>query len=166
MKNLTGFDNIYNMLFPTEPNYAQEIEMYMKRSDIRTAIHVGKNSYSVHSEKVSSNLANDIAKSVAPWMTELLSNYRVLIYNGQLDITIAYPMTVNFLQNLNFNGADQYKTATRYKWYVKSDLAGYVKQAGNLTEVLIRNAGHRVPHDQPVWALDLILKFTRNKPFH
>lgn len=54
----------------------------------------------------------------------------------------------------------------RYEWYVEKELAGYVKQAGNLTEVLVRNAGHMVPTDQPKWAWDLISRFTRNKPYH
>lgn len=54
----------------------------------------------------------------------------------------------------------------RNKWYVDKELAGYVKTAGYLTEVLVRNAGHMVPADQPSWALDLISRFTRNKTFY
>lgn len=53
-------------------------------------------------------------QSVAPWVSELLSNYRVLIYNGQLDIIVAYPLTENYLANLKFAGSDQYKNAQRY----------------------------------------------------
>lgn len=52
-------------------------------------------------------------QSVAPWVSELLSNYRVLIYNGQLDIIVAYPLTENYLANLKFAGSDQYKNAPR-----------------------------------------------------
>lgn len=55
---------------------------------------------------------------------------------------------------------------SRYQWYVGTELAGYVKQAGKLTEVLVRAAGHMVPSDQPKWAWDLITRFTRNKPLH
>lgn len=167
-KNITGFDNYYNFFYSTDPNALEEQEtgIYVQRPDIRAAIHVGKMPFNGVSTNVELNLVNDIMQSITPWLTELLNNYRVLIYNGQLDIVVAYPMTVNFLQNLNFNGAEQYKTAERFKWYVNSDLAGYVKQAGNLTEVLVRDAGHMVPADQPQWALDLILRFTRNKPFH
>lgn len=139
---------------------------YVQRSDIRAAIHVGNTTFNIETNEVEVNLVNDIMQSVAPWISELLSNYRVLIYNGQLDIIVAYPLTENYLQNLNFNGADQYKTAKRYQWYVGSELAGYVKQAGNLTEVLVRDAGHMVPTDQPKWSVDLITHFTRNKPFH
>ena len=55
---------------------------------------------------------------------------------------------------------------SRTKWYVAEELAGYAKHVGNLTVVLVRNAGHMVPHDQPLWALDLINRFTSGKPFH
>ena len=46
------------------------------------------------------------------------------------------------------------------------ELAGYAKRVGNLTVALVRNAGHMVPHDQPLWAFDLINRFTSGKPFN
>ncbi|KAL1491742.1 hypothetical protein ABEB36_012293 [Hypothenemus hampei] len=167
-KNTTGFDNYFNYLYPVDPTNGelQLMAKYVQRNDIRAAIHVGNASFSNITNIVEENLKNDIMQSVAPWISELLSNYRVLIYNGQLDIIVAYPLTENYLQNLQFSGANEYKTAARYPWYVDQELAGYVKQAGNLTEVLVRNAGHMVPADQPKWTWDLISRFTRNKPFH
>lgn len=166
-KNVTGFDEYYNFLYPQIPNNETAyMSKYVQRTDVRSAIHVGNVTFSFETNEVEVNLVNDIMQSVAPWISELLSNYRVLIYNGQLDIIVAYPLTENYLQNLNFSGADQYKTAKRYQWYVGNELAGYVKQAGNLTEVLVRNAGHMVPADQPQWSVDLITRFTRNKPYH
>ncbi|KAJ8977296.1 hypothetical protein NQ317_007435 [Molorchus minor] len=152
-KNITDPDNVE----------LQDMIKYIQRADIRAAIHVGNSTFNVEDHTVELNLMNDVMQSVAPWISELLSNYRVLVYNGQLDIIVAYPLTVNYLQNLQFSGADQYKTAARSKWYVGTDLAGYVKQAGNLTEVLVRDAGHMVPADQPEWSFDLITRFTREK---
>ena len=49
---------------------------------------------------------------------------------------------------------------------VAGELAGYAKQVGNLTVALVRNAGHMVPHDQPLWAFDLINRFTSGKKFN
>lgn len=138
---------------------------YVQRSDIRAAIHVGNTSFSGENQTVEIHLMEDVMQSVAPWISELLSNYRVLIYNGQLDIIVAYPLTLNYLQKLKFSSVDEYKKAERHLWTVDGELAGYAKVAGNLTEVMVRNAGHMVPGDQPKWALDLITRFTRNKPF-
>ncbi|XP_023012513.2 venom serine carboxypeptidase [Leptinotarsa decemlineata] len=167
-KNATGFTNYFNYLYPDDPNNIElkNFGKYIQRSDVRAAIHVGNATFHGEDNTVERQLSNDIMQSVAPWMVDILNNYRVLIYNGQLDIIVAYPLTINYLNNLNFNGAQEYKTAPRLKWYVDNVLAGFVKQAGNLTEVLVRDAGHMVPADQPQWAVDLITRFTRNKPFH
>ncbi|ENN74996.1 hypothetical protein YQE_08453, partial [Dendroctonus ponderosae] len=167
-RNLSGFDNYFNYLYAVDPMEAELRLMakYVQRADVRAAIHVGNTSFSDETNVVETNLKSDVMQSVAPWVAELLSHYRVLIYNGQLDIIVAYPLTENYLQNLQFAGADQYRSAGRFQWRVGADLAGYVKQAGNLTEVLVRNAGHMVPADQPKWAWDLMSRFTRNKPYH
>lgn len=166
-KNVTGFDNYFNYLIAHDTNAEYEyIGKYIQRSDIRAAIHVGNQTFNGgENQVVELNLIQDIMQSVALWIAELLGQYRMLIYNGQLDIIVAYPLTINYLQNLNFDGADEYKNAVRHKWLVAGNVAGYVKQAGNLTEVLVRNAGHMVPMDQPQWALDLITRFTHHKPY-
>lgn len=165
-KNVTGFDNYYNYLYPKDPTGTTDGYLYtfLQRADVRAAIHVGSLSYD--SDNVEENLINDVMQSVAPWVSELLNYYRVLFYNGQLDIIVAYPLTVNFLTNLDFSSAEEYKTAPRYLWYADDELAGYVKSAGNLTEALVRFAGHIVPADQPKWALDLVSKFVRRQPLH
>lgn len=166
-ENITGFTNHFNYLVANDTGKSMDLMgKYVQRADIRAAIHVGNTTFNGDSETVAKNLADDFMQSVAPWISELLSHYRILIYNGQLDIIVAYPLTINYLKNLKFSAASEYKTAERHKWYVDNQLAGYVKQAGNLTEALVRNAGHMVPGDQPFWALDLITRFTRNKPFY
>lgn len=161
-KNFTGFENYYNYLHVKESD--SYLEEFLQNADIRAAIHVGNSSFD--SKGVEENLKADVYNTVAPWFSELLSNYRVMLYNGQLDIIVAYPLTVNFLKKLNFTGAEEYKIARRNIWYVEKDIAGYFKQAGNLTEVLVRNAGHLVPRDQPKWALNLITRFVKNQSLH
>lgn len=68
-------------------------------------------------------------------------------------------------QKLNWKRADDYKKAGRSIWYVEDEIAGYSKTAGNFTELLVRNAGHLVPTDQPKWALDMFNRFIFNQPF-
>ena len=51
------------------------------------------------------------------------------------------------------------RPACREGWWVynpqtdSKELAGFVKKGGNLRLVLVRNAGHSVPLNQPLWAL-------------
>lgn len=137
------------------------LKKLLQDAETKQAIHVGNKPFD--STDVEKHMQIDVMKSVAPWISELLSHYRVLFFNGQLDIIIGYPLTLNFLEKLNYNGAIDYKLAKRHQWFVGKDLAGYIKKAGNMTEVLVRNAGHLVPADQPEWAYDLISKFVENR---
>lgn len=159
-KNFTGFDNYFDYLTPS-PEDTEDFGSFISRAEVRAAIHVGNVPF--NDDNVEKMLMADVMVSMSPWIKNLLSTYRVLFYNGQLDIIVAYPLTVNFLEHLSFDNAAEYKTAQRRIWRVGQDIAGYIKQAGNLTEVLVRNAGHTVPVQQPVWALELITKFTRNE---
>ncbi|XP_031635907.1 venom serine carboxypeptidase-like [Contarinia nasturtii] len=165
-KNLTGFNMYFNYL-KTDDNSGNAMGDFLQKTETRHSIHVGNNTFhGLEGEnKVEDHLKRDVMNSVADWVAELLSHYPILVYNGQLDIIVAYPLTENYLKNLNFSGAEEYKTAKRYIWRVDNELAGYVKHAGNLTEVLVRNAGHMAPGDQPKWVLDMLLRFTHHKGF-
>ncbi|CAG9840829.1 unnamed protein product [Diabrotica balteata] len=159
-----GLD-IYNYLTLVPDNSEQKyMEELFQREDLRKAIHVGNTEFD--DRNVYSNLSNDIPVSQAHLVADLLSKYRVLIYNGQVDIIVAYPMTVDYLQNLKFDSSEVYAKAVRQFWQTGKDnvIAGYVKTAGNLTEIMVRNSGHMVPADQPYWALEMINKFARNQP--
>lgn len=166
-KNLTGFDTYFNYLKPGGDDSDAVMGEFLQMSETRRAIHVGNNTFhDLEGEnKVEEHLKNDVMDSVRDWVAELLEHYKVLIYNGQLDIIVAYPLTENYLKELKFNAAADYKTAKRYIWKVDNEVAGYVKHAGNLTEVLVRNAGHMSPADQPKWVLDMLLRMTTGKGF-
>lgn len=159
-KNCTGFDFYFNYLYSSQPPEGDE-SAFVNKPEVREAIHVGSSVFHSGSD-VELALMEDVMQSVAPWLAILLDNYRILIFNGQLDIIVAYPLTISYLQKLEWSAANEYRTAPRDKWYVGSELAGYVKKAGNLTEVLVRNAGHMVPQNQPRWALDLLSRFFAN----
>ncbi|KAL1449290.1 hypothetical protein WDU94_000497 [Cyamophila willieti] len=171
-KNLTGFSNYFNYFVPTldisPHNLMQELFM---NATFKKCIHVGNTDFK-YDDIVGNFLKEDIMKSVKSWIellvnaTETESNikkYKFLFYGGQLDLIVAYPLTVNFLKALNWSGKDEYSKVARKIWYFKNDIAGYVKKLDNLYEVLVRNAGHFVPSDQPEWAFDLITRFTSGK---
>lgn len=44
-------------------------------------------------------LFDDFMRSVKPWLEELLDNdYRVILYDGQIDVVLPYPLTVNMVK--------------------------------------------------------------------
>lgn len=158
IRNLTGFTAFNNYIVPIQINTTLCNE-FIQTPSSRRAIHVGNKTFH-NSSTVLEHLKLDFYQSVADLMSELLSHYRVQLYSGQLDLLVPYPSTENFLQHLNFSGAAEYKTANRTIWHVDDEIAGYMKRAGNLTEFLVRNAGHHAIHDQPKWGLNLLMQLT------
>ncbi|KAJ9586801.1 hypothetical protein L9F63_019587, partial [Diploptera punctata] len=110
--------------------------VFVQRKDVRRALHVGDASFQDLEYLVYDKLYLDIMKSVKPWLEELLEHYRVLYYSGQLDIIVAYTLSMNMYSKLKFSAAEEYHNATRVPWYVDEELAGYMKCAGKFTEVL------------------------------
>ncbi|KAJ9586809.1 hypothetical protein L9F63_019595 [Diploptera punctata] len=153
------YSNIYNFLYPEAPKTGGDHTEFVQTTKVRKAIHVGDAEYS-DSQFVYDKMRGDMMSSVRPQLEVLLDNYRVLYYNGQMDIIVAYPLSVRMYNTLEFRAAEEYRKAQRYAWKVDGELAGYMKSAGNFTEVLVRNAGHMVPTDQPKFAFDLINRFT------
>lgn len=162
--NLTGYTNYYNYLKTKDAGF-DYVSDFIQQDFVRDAIHVGNSTFHVIAALVEQYLKGDVMKSVAHRIEVLLENYKVLVYNGQLDIIVAYPLTLEFLKQLKWSGAEEYKTATRDVWRIKDRIAGYSKTVRNLNEVLVRNAGHMVPSDQPLFAFDLINRFVFGKAF-
>jgi vitellogenic carboxypeptidase-like protein len=155
------FWNLYNLLYEVEPQVGGDLYTFVELPEVRLALHVGNQTFS-SGGIVYQLMIPDFMNSVRPWLEEIIENYRVLYYSGQMDIIVAYPLSVGMYNVLEFNAAEEYRNANRVPWYVGERLAGYKKTGGNFTEVLVRNAGHMVPTDQPVWAFDLIYRFTRD----
>ncbi|GAB6021027.1 hypothetical protein CHUAL_003664 [Chamberlinius hualienensis] len=158
----------YNYLRWNEPPDQNYYYDYLQLPEVRKSIHVGNLTYSDGNDCYS-HLEDDICKSTKPWLEALLdNNYRILLYNGQVDVICAYYLTVNMINSLNWNGAADYRNASRGIWKVDAadnEIAGYVKNVNNFWEILVRNAGHILPYDQPRAAYDMITRFVFDKPF-
>lgn len=160
--NMTGFDFYYNFLIDSAPADFGYYRKYLTLNQTREAIHVGSTKFD-NGDLVFRKLYPDLMRSVKEWIEILLNaNYRTLFFSGQLDIVVASTLTDNFLSKLRWKGSDRYYQAGRraYKLHPKDkSIAGYAKQVDNLYFVIVRNAGHMVPYDQPRVALDLITRF-------
>nr|CAD7612351.1 unnamed protein product [Timema genevievae] len=136
---------------------------FLERADVRSALHVGDASFDEANYTAMNTMLKELMVSARPKVEELLNNgYRVVFFNGELDIIVGYPLIVNLCRSLEFNSREEYLSAERHQWYVDGELAGYVKKGGNLTEIMVRGAGHNVPLYVPAHAFDLIYRITRN----
>ena len=162
----TGLSFVYNYLLQGQPDAFTYYPKFLVQPEVRKAIHVGSTPYSDVNTVVYEHLKKDIPKTVKPWIETLLdSDYKVMIYSGQVDVIIAYPQTEEFIANLNWKGSNQYHVVERKIWRVDNDIAGYAREVANLKQVMVRNSGHILPYDQPKWGYDMIRRFIEGKSF-
>nr|XP_018897590.1 PREDICTED: venom serine carboxypeptidase-like [Bemisia tabaci] len=159
---LSGLRGLYDFVNDDIGNDGPEI-YYINDPETRKNIHVGsytfQNGYATYE-----HLQEDMFQSVRPWVEELLTaeEFPIMFYSGQLDIIVAYPLSLGFYDALEWPHASEYHKANRCQFKVGNDVAGYYKTAGTFTEVLVRNTGHMVPTTQPKWAFELLDRFITN----
>ena len=138
---------------------------FVNSSAVRAKLHVGNRYFGQDGNTAELMLLNDFMKSVKADLPYILSNIPAMFYNGQMDLIVAPPLTEVFLQTLNWTGIEGYMKAPKFIWKVNEsdqEIAGYVRQSTNLTQVIVRNAGHMVPFNQPRAAQDMIWRFITN----
>ena len=165
--NCSGSTNYFNYMRTTSPPEYDYYPEYLALPAVREAIHVGGMAYNDGSA-VEEHLIADIMQSVREWLAVVMDNYRVLIYSGQLDIIVAAPLTEAMLQQMPWSHLDEYKQANRTVWKVKdtdTEVAGYVRQVRDFTQVVVRGGGHILPYDQPERTMDMLDRFISKRGF-
>lgn len=138
---------------------------YLNRRDVRRALHVRSGlKWSECSDPVSDALTHEDMYPTVDEFRGLLPRIRVLVYNGQFDWICNHVGVERFLDQLDFEGQEDFRNADlRGLWVSGSQLAGYVKHGGNLSFVLMLGGSHMVPMDKRAQALDLLHRFIENK---
>ncbi|XP_062984822.1 probable serine carboxypeptidase CPVL [Elgaria multicarinata webbii] len=165
IQNITGCTNYYNFLQCKEPEDQEYFGELLAVPEVRKSIHVGNLTFH-NGSVVEKHLIEDVMKTIKPWLGILMDNYRVLLYNGQLDIIVAAPLTERFLPTVPWAKAKEYKNAKRAVWKINAkdpEVAGYVRQAGEFYQVIVRGGGHILPYDQPERSLDMLDRFISGK---
>eukprot|EP01138_Halocafeteria_seosinensis_P011635 gb/GECG01011885.1/.p1 GENE.gb/GECG01011885.1/~~gb/GECG01011885.1/.p1 ORF type:complete len:490 (+),score=48.11 gb/GECG01011885.1/:1-1470(+) len=163
-KNATGGTDYFNILRVSSPAQFGYFSQFLTQPDQRKAIHVGSTTFGPGS-KVEKYLIPDVMDTMKPELTVVMTNYKVLIYNGQLDVIIGGPLTESFLPKVEWPGRNEYLNATRNVWHFNGSIAGYVRQVRSFTQAIVRGAGHILPYDQPDRALEMLTNFIEDRPF-
>ena len=88
---------------------------------------------------------------------------QVMVYSGQLDVIVAYPLTEKYLAAMEWKGANEYREAPRKIWRVDGDVAGYAREVSNPIQT-VKNigcgwliSGHR-PTNKGTYCKEKIIK--------
>lgn len=165
--NVTGSNDYDNFMDTNEPASLSYYYPFVTAAETRRGIHVGEAVYNDGS-LCEQNLVEDFMVSFKDEVSELLENYKVLIYSGQLDVIIGAALTEKMVPTIPWSGRSKFLSSQKKVWRVSpqdAEVAGYVKQYANLTQAVVRGAGHLVPFDQPERSLDLISKWIQDVIF-
>ena len=169
----TGLRWQYNFLEQYSPKEMANWKYFYFDASTRASLHLGshhrRNGFEVVRQRLQEK---DLMAGVKAEVEELLeAGYRALFYAGNLDIIVAAPLVEGFVHSLNWTaggGGQKFYDSARIIYrmnFNSSAVAGYVKEVGNLLYVVVRNAGHLVPYDQPRVALDMITRFVKGRSF-
>ncbi|KAJ7705355.1 serine carboxypeptidase [Mycena rosella] len=95
---------------------------------------------------------------------------RLLVYAGNTDMVCNYFGKERWITQLETEFHAEFSAAPHRPWYTAKSgtLSGSTRSAGvkggNVTFVLVHDAGHLVPHDQPEAAFDMFNRWIHNIP--
>lgn len=88
-------------------------------------------------------------------------NVKVMIYNGQNDLIVSTPGTFKWAERTLYPQIEEFRDTLMKPWKVDGKVAGFHKIVGNLELRTINDAGHLVPMDQGLRALEMTKHFVQ-----
>lgn len=144
------------------------VEAYLNRADVKRAIHATRspNRYVECADPPYFALAHQDGKGVTTELVYLLDRgLDILIYSGQYDLICNHLNMEKVLDSLAWSAQEDWVNTQPGVWIVDGKPAGYVRKAKNLQSLLLLDAGHMVPMDQPEIALLMLRNFAGLKSF-
>uniref|UniRef100_A0A1B0CH68 Serine carboxypeptidase n=2 Tax=Lutzomyia longipalpis TaxID=7200 RepID=A0A1B0CH68_LUTLO len=121
-------------------------------TQVRKALNVPKKYvWGSQRQSVFAALSGDFLKPAVDTVERLLNETDVMVavVTGQLDLIVATPGTLRWVERLNWSGKQSFQNSDRKAIVVNSIHEGYAKKYDNLSLYWILRAGHMVPRDNP-----------------
>ncbi|GFP85263.1 serine carboxypeptidase-like 50 [Phtheirospermum japonicum] len=154
--NMTGLATLYDFrrLIPYQDDV---VAKFLNNLEIKKALGANESLvFEVCSDIVGNALNDDVMKSVKYMVEFLVKNTKVMLYQGQCDLRDGVVSTLAWVKKMKWDGIGDFLESERKVWRVNGKLAGYVQKRKSLSHVVVSNAGHLVPTDQPVNARIMI----------
>ncbi|KAL8137579.1 hypothetical protein V2J09_003580 [Rumex salicifolius] len=156
LSDMTGLATLYNMRRKT-PYQTQLVKMLLSHKEAKLALGTNPSFEWVGcSDIVGAALHSDVMKSVKFMVELLVKESKVLLYQGQLDLRDGVVSVEAWMRKMKWEGIERFLDAERKVWSVNGVLAGYVQKSEALTHVVVLDAGHFVPADQPIHSQAMI----------
>ncbi|KAI8999964.1 Alpha/Beta hydrolase protein [Gaertneriomyces semiglobifer] len=135
-----------------------DVTNYLLNTSVIEAVHAGGRGkpWQECDGSVYTALSNDASPPAYTLFPKLLSQINITLFSGDQDLICNWYGTRDMIQNMNWGGQKGFQETTARNWYIDGKLAGTYQTSRNLSFVLVHQASHMVPIDQPMAALDVI----------
>jgi carboxypeptidase C (cathepsin A) len=89
-----------------------------------------------------------------------------LIYNGECDMVCNWMGSQAWAENLVWPGQQNISSAQNTTWTVSGVPAGWYRSALNVTVLVVANAGHMSPFDQPKNVYQMVRAFIQQESWN
>ena len=166
LKNKKNLKNsIQNKLKLSPPCYNDKpMTDYLNRADVKAALHVNTDlAWELCSGSVNGRYNRQDKGSIWTYPTLIESGIRILIYNGDTDMSVPFNGNQAWIKNLNLEVEKDW-----VQWRAFDDrknVSGYYIKYKGLTFCTVKGTGHMVPEWKPKEAYYMFSKFLKNEDF-
>jgi len=133
---------------PTDP-LQDALSDYLNLPTTRSKMNATQSAWQACASAPYSGLMGDIERATIGLFPNLISKYNVMNYNGNKDLICNVMGTQEWTSAINWPGQAAYTNAQYQKWTVGGKTAGQWKQGGGLVHLVVNDAGHMSPFNQP-----------------
>jgi len=146
---------------PTTP-FANQLQAYLNTAAARKALGVTKSSvqWQLCETGPYYALTDDMQKTSEVLIPAILTKIPVMIYNGNYDLICDWMGTAAWSDEMVWPGQQKFLSAPNTTWIgANGQSAGFYKTAMGLVRVVVANAGHMSPFDQPANTQIMVWKY-------
>jgi len=148
---------------PTTP-YANALQTFLNTQSARKSLGVtGNQQWELCETGPYYALSDDMQKTSEVLIPAILQKIPVMLYNGNYDLICDWMGTAAWSDAMVWPGQQKFLQAPNTTWVgANGQSAGTYKTAQGLVRVVVANAGHMSPFDQPANTQIMVWKFLNN----
>jgi len=158
-----GVNDVYDIRQKSDPTtpFADRLTTFLNHGTIKKQLNASSSvTWGLCDTDPYFALMSDIDRSSENLVPGILAKIPVLLYNGNYDLICNMDGTADWSDAMVWPGAAKFATATNQSWTgAKGQAGGWYKSAQGLTRLIVANAGHMSPFDQPANVQVMVWQF-------
>ncbi|XP_068634901.1 serine carboxypeptidase-like [Aristolochia californica] len=162
---LSGDSNYYDIRKKCEGSLCYDfsnMEKFLDQKPVKEALGVGNRKFVSCNPVVYEAMIADWMKNLEVGIPSLVEDgIEVLIYAGEYDLICNWLGNFRWVNAMEWSGQKMFVDAPMSPFIVDGKEAGLLKTYGPLSFLKVHDAGHMVPMDQPMAALEMLKRWTQ-----